>query len=341
MPLIDSNVMPAVSIVMPAYNAEAYIAQALDSVLAQSYPHWECIVVNDGSTDGTLGILERYAAQDSRIRFYTIPNSGSAKVPRDTAIEYAQSEWIVTLDADDYLAPDYLQKLEERYHQTKADIIYCRMVAIDNASGAIINSIPADGFDFSQVVAGKEAVLWTIGGWKIGANGMLRRSLLRQRSSCVSGIHHMNADEYDTRELLIMADRVAFVDARYFYRKHETSITTRVSAKLFEPILTNMLLIGLFERTFGVGSSQARVMEREHLRLLVSFHLLFARCRHRLNSSECTYVKELLQKGDTVLSKRAIMGSGLDFPRRMLLLFPTPVIDWICRMAVKMHYGEA
>lgn len=334
--------MPTVSIVMPAYNAEKYIAQALDSVLAQSYPHWECIVVNDGSTDGTLAILERYAAQDSRIRFYTIPNSGSAKVPRDTAIEHAQYEWIIMLDADDYLAPDYLQKLDERYQQTGADIIYCRMVAFDNTSGKVVTSLPVDGFDFSQVVAGKEAVMWTIGGWKIGANGaMLRRSLLRQRSSCVSGIHHMNADEYDTRELLIMADRVAFVDAHYYYRKHETSITTRVSAKLFEPILTNILLIALFERTFGVGSSQARVMEREHLRLLVSFHLFFARCRHRLNQSECAYVKELLHKGDTVLSKRQIMRSGLDLPRRVLLLFPTSVIDWICRMAVKMHYGES
>lgn len=334
--------MPAVSIVMPAYNAEAYITQALDSVLAQSYPHWECIVVNDGSTDGTLGILERYAAQDSRIRYYTIPNSGSAKVPRDTAIAYAQYEWIIMLDADDYLSPDYLQKLDERYQQTEADIIYCRMVAFDNTSGEVINFIPSDNFDFSQVVSGKEAVMWTIGGWKIGANGaLLRRSLLCQRSTCASDIHHMNADEYDTRELLIMADRVAFVDAHYYYRKHEASITTRISAKLFEPILTNIMLIALFERTFGQSSRQVRAIKKEHLRLLVSFHLLFARYRHQLNPSERTYVKELLHKGDTVLSKRAIMGSGLDFPRRVLLLFPTPAIDWICRMAVKMHYGEA
>ncbi len=94
---------PLISIVIPAYNAEKYIEECLNSILNQTFQEWECIIINDGSTDNTPAIIENFVAKDKRFMCYTIPNSGSAKVPRDKAISYAKAQWIIDIDADDFI----------------------------------------------------------------------------------------------------------------------------------------------------------------------------------------------------------------------------------------------
>lgn len=89
---------PLVSIIMPAYNAEAYIAEAIDSVLAQTYTNWELLLVNDGSTDGTVAIIETYS--DPRIRVFHKENGGIGSA-RNMALANAQGELMCGLDADD------------------------------------------------------------------------------------------------------------------------------------------------------------------------------------------------------------------------------------------------
>lgn len=96
---------PLVSIVMPAYNAAAYIGEAVDSVLAQTWMNWELIVVDDGSTDGTSAYLDGLA--DPRIRVIHQVNQG-VSVARNAALDVATGEFITFLDADDVLPPDSL-----------------------------------------------------------------------------------------------------------------------------------------------------------------------------------------------------------------------------------------
>ena len=90
-----------VSILIPCYNAERWIAQAIDSALAQTWPEKEVIVIDDGSTDGSLEVIKRYAG---RIRWETGPNRGG-NVARNRLLELAGGEWLQYLDADDYLLP--------------------------------------------------------------------------------------------------------------------------------------------------------------------------------------------------------------------------------------------
>jgi glycosyltransferase involved in cell wall biosynthesis len=100
-------VTPAVvSIMMPAYNAENYIGYAIDSVLAQTYPYWELVIVNDGSTDSTPEILASYT--DPRIRVFHQVNGGEAAA-RNTALEHLQGELVAFLDADDLYLPNHLE----------------------------------------------------------------------------------------------------------------------------------------------------------------------------------------------------------------------------------------
>ena len=95
-----------ISVVIPAYNAEPYIGRTVDSVLAQTRPAHEVIVVDDGSTDGTEAAVSRYGQE---VRYIRQDNNG-ASAARNTGIEAAQGEWIAFLDADDEWMPEKLQR---------------------------------------------------------------------------------------------------------------------------------------------------------------------------------------------------------------------------------------
>src|SRR5580765_8566475 len=94
--------LPFVSILIPCYNAERWVAQAIESALAQTWPEKEVIVVDDGSTDGSLEIIKRFG---DRISWETGPNRGG-NAARNRLLELARGEWLQYLDADDYLLPD-------------------------------------------------------------------------------------------------------------------------------------------------------------------------------------------------------------------------------------------
>ena len=100
--------MPLFSIVIPVYNVEPYLKECLDSVLAQTCSNFEAVCVNDGSTDGSLAILEDYAASDSRIRIITQPNGGLSAA-RNTGMDSATGDYLLFLDSDDWIEPNALE----------------------------------------------------------------------------------------------------------------------------------------------------------------------------------------------------------------------------------------
>lgn len=105
---------PLISIIIPSYNRAAIITETLDSVLAQTYSNWECIVVDDGSTDETTAILKSYLEKDFRFQYFTRPTQ-KTKGPsssRNHGLEKAKGEYIIFLDSDDLLASFCL---EERF----------------------------------------------------------------------------------------------------------------------------------------------------------------------------------------------------------------------------------
>lgn len=104
-----------VSIVIPAYNAERYIEEAIRSALASTYTPFEIVIVNDGSTDTTQTIAEELAQHHPEIRLYQQPNSG-ASTARNLAITKAHGEYILPLDADNRISPDYLEEAVKVLH---------------------------------------------------------------------------------------------------------------------------------------------------------------------------------------------------------------------------------
>jgi succinoglycan biosynthesis protein ExoO len=107
----DANTAPRVSVILPAYNAAAHLRRAVDSALAQTMADLEIVIVDDASTDATLEIAGRIAAQDSRVRVLHNERNSGPSVSRNRAIAAARGEWIAILDADDSWFPERLERM--------------------------------------------------------------------------------------------------------------------------------------------------------------------------------------------------------------------------------------
>ena len=101
---------PLISIIVPVYNVEAYLAKCVDSILAKTYTNLEIILVNDGSADGWGRICDEYAKQDKRIKVIHKQNGGLSDA-RNVAIDVATGEFITFIDSDDYVTDDYIMTL--------------------------------------------------------------------------------------------------------------------------------------------------------------------------------------------------------------------------------------
>ena len=103
-----NKIYPLISVVIPAYNAELFLDETLESVLSQTYENWECIIVNDGSTDSTESVAKKWCEKDSRFRLTNKENGGLSSA-RNWGIKESKAEYIAFLDADDILTPDSLE----------------------------------------------------------------------------------------------------------------------------------------------------------------------------------------------------------------------------------------
>jgi glycosyltransferase involved in cell wall biosynthesis len=148
------------SVVVTAYNAERWIAETLDSILAQSHRDFELLAVDDGSSDRTLDILQEYAARDERIRVLTHANTGMA-ASANRAVQEATGDWIVRIDADDLMLTSRLERQIEYIRQNPDVVVASCLVYYINESGAIIGSYSSNlttREDFDRYFARSEAI---------------------------------------------------------------------------------------------------------------------------------------------------------------------------------------
>lgn len=111
-----------ISIIMPVYNAVAHLAEALDSVRAQTFKEWECICVDDGSTDDSAEMLSRFASDDARFRVIRQDNAGPSAA-RNHGLELIRSPWFLFMDSDDIFHPDAFGTFLDVAKGTGADVV--------------------------------------------------------------------------------------------------------------------------------------------------------------------------------------------------------------------------
>lgn len=198
--------MPRASIVISVFNAEKYIEQTLNSILNQKFSDFECVVVDDGSTDNTANIVKSYV--DPRIKYFWQSNSGGPASPRNNGIKYALGEYVFIFDADDVMLPDKVgDSIAVLDNEPDVDFLFTNFSSIDEDSG-IINENFLEPYDtFWKAING----IPPVGGWVrldtdaavhallqvnyIGTSSVvLRRSALS--SSDVFNEKLKNADDY-------------------------------------------------------------------------------------------------------------------------------------------------
>lgn len=244
-----------VSIMMPAYNAEQYISQAIESVLAQTFQNWELLIVNDGSSDRTPEIISLY--RDERIKVYHQPNGGESAA-RNTALTHAQGEYLAFLDADDLYLPEHL-KTAVTFLQTHPEFagVYSDGYYI-NSSGQRLKPLssrrrgPFAGDIFEEMVR---------------ASDVFGAPVCVVLQTDVIARHHL---EFDT-EIVIGPDWDFFI--RYaevaqfgytaqltcLYRIHQTNISTRTSAQKRRLYLAKCREKAIKLKRFNECSLQTRV----------------------------------------------------------------------------------
>lgn len=130
---------PVISVIVPCYNQAIYLPEALQSVLDQDYPHWECIIVNDGSPDNTEDVAQQWTEKDSRFKYFWKENSGVCNT-RNFGVEQATGEYIIPLDGDDKIGPHYFSEAIAAFKkEPETKLIYSNTILFGDVNEEKIN----------------------------------------------------------------------------------------------------------------------------------------------------------------------------------------------------------
>ena len=204
-----------ISVVIPVYGVEQYIAECLDSVIAQTYKNLEIIVINDGTKDASAEIAKEYAKKDARIKVYDFENGGLSAA-RNRGVLLANGDYIAFLDSDDWLAPNMYEVLLDAIIANDADMAKCGFCETDGKKSDIVT------FDDNHITEGFsnyfKGVLWTI-----VTNALYKRELAKKVAYPINVVHE---DNYASGMYIHYANKVAVVkDVFYYYRINYSGIS--------------------------------------------------------------------------------------------------------------------
>lgn len=236
------------SIIIPVYNVENYLAKCLDSVLVDNAFSGQVICVNDGSTDGSADILEQYAKTYPNIEIVTQPNAGLSAA-RNAGIKASKGEYVCFLDSDDYWEPNVLDGLLEQIEREKLDVLRFKYQNI-NEQYEVINPYKRDqrlDNDYSETVTDGVTFLNTRMNTQCYAVLYIVRRTLLEGCVFTEGIYFEDIDW--TPRMLCRAKRVASTETVvYNYLMREGSITNAVNRGKQKKVLDDkMRLIGALQ----------------------------------------------------------------------------------------------
>lgn len=209
-----------VSIVLPVYNVEQYLEECLDSLLNQTTGEFEVIAINDGSTDNSLAILEKYRAKFKCINIISHSNSGLSAT-RNVGINNAIGEYVLFLDSDDMLESTAVESLYDLAHENKLNLVVCDGLRMDEILGKVDNNMYCRRKIFNNEVLSKEEFIE--GSIK---KGMLhaqfhfykKQFIIENNLRFSEGILH--EDELFSMNTYALIDRVGYCDKQIYIRRY-------------------------------------------------------------------------------------------------------------------------
>lgn len=230
--------MPSISVIVPVYQAEAYLEGCIESVKSQTFTDWELILVDDGSRDGSPAICDRGAAEDSRIRVFHKPNGG-VSTARNLGLQEARGEYIAFLDSDDRFVPRTLETLWSLCRQTGADSAGCAHTNLQPDGGESVELLLPEGVYDEQGI--REKIVYPLLGDRLTQpvfNGFIWRFLFSAeiiRSANITFEGAYLEDELFLMEYFCNARRLAVTEQPlYRYLLNPNSATHKYMKDLMQ-----------------------------------------------------------------------------------------------------------
>jgi glycosyltransferase involved in cell wall biosynthesis len=209
---------PAVTVLMPAYDAARFIGEAIESVLAQTFSHWELVVVDDGSTDGTREVVAAY--DDPRIRLLTTEHSGLPAVARNRGLASSRSPHVAFLDADDLWRPHKLaRQLAVLKSRPEVGLVYTNFEQL--RAGALEPVVPLPGLTES----GPQFERLAVGNYIANSSVLLRRNLLARHGQFDEDPFLRGTEDFELWLRLAPHTTFAYVEEPLLiYRLHDRNL---------------------------------------------------------------------------------------------------------------------
>lgn len=217
--------MKLISVIIPVYNVAPYLAQCLDSIIAQTHSDMEIICIDDCSTDGSRQILQDYAQKDSRFHIIFNEHNIGAALTRNVGMDVAKGEYIYFMDSDDWIEADYLENMLSAIEQAGTDIVLNLNIVQETpeksqpyqyADNVKINP-NGEFWNKERVIVDSPCLLWA----RLYKREFLEKHHLRlssMRTTCDDFIFHYISNIYTDKTFL-------FYGSIYHYRLHADSIT--------------------------------------------------------------------------------------------------------------------
>ncbi len=224
--------MPKISVIIPVYNVEKYLRQCMDSIINQTFKDFECICVNDGSTDGSLDILQEYAKKDDRIKIINQKNKGIA-VTRNIGLKFSTGEYTIFVDSDDWIDKEYLNVLYSNIILQDCDIVRANFQFYYNDNNLYEMSKMNKNLLFNKqpniynrlFFAYTTTFVW----------GELYKSSIIKNNNVLFYQSSMGEDIPFKLLTYLYSKKILFIeDSLYFYRKRQGSLTQKTGQLFIE-----------------------------------------------------------------------------------------------------------
>ena len=205
--------MPLISIIVPVYNVEKYIHRCIDSIIAQTFTDFECILIDDGSPDNSSVICDEYAEKDSRIKVVHNEKNIGSSVSRKIGLDKSCGEYILFIDADDYVEPDMLEKIYTKAVSENYDMVYCDFYKYNEWNNIYYVKMPVLSGNFFMNIRSCTLSLGTCRLW----NKLIKRSIYNKVQFPVEGYLE---DMFITTQTLFFCKSIGYVNTALYHHEY-------------------------------------------------------------------------------------------------------------------------
>lgn len=206
--------MPLITVIVPIYNMDRRMRKCLNSILAQTFQDFECLLIDDGSKDGSPAICDEFAAKDVRFKAFHKPNGGLSDA-RNYGLERAQSDYTIFFDPDDWVDADCLKDMYAKALESDADMVMCDLYYNDPYRQSYCKQEPTS-LDHNDVL--KDLIIGKVYGFTV--TKFLRRSLYQRYDLHYPVSMYGCEDQYTMCKLLKNDIKIAYLPKAYYHYMH-------------------------------------------------------------------------------------------------------------------------